>query len=126
MKPLDKLLSTSDLFITANVTSFVNAGNISKMKDNAIICNIEYSENEHYDIIGLEGVNGVTRESLKPYVDRYVFPNGHWVVVMSPSFSHKPGDTPGNANFAISCSFTNHVLASIELWRSKDSRKYSN
>merc|ERR1719162_2493875 len=86
-----------------------------KMKNNAIVGNIGHFDNE-IDMAGLEGFPGIVVENIKPQVDRFVFPDGHGVIVLASGRLLNLGCATGHPSFVMSCSFTNQVLAQIELW----------
>merc|ERR1719409_1162231 len=73
---------------------------------------------------GLEGMAGVTVEKIKPQVDRFVFPDGHGVIVLAEGRLLNLGCATGHPSFVMSNSFTNQVLAQIELWTERNSGKY--
>merc|ERR1719223_1659212 len=86
------------------------------MKNNAIVGNIGHFDNE-IDMAGLEGFEGIKVENIKPQVDRFVFPDGHGVIVLAT----------GRPSFVMSCSFTNQALAQLDLLKNwKETKKYKN
>jgi len=94
-----------------------------KMKNNAIVCNIGHFDNE-IDMAGVEAAT--TRDNIKPQVDRYVFPDGHGVIVLAEGRLMNLGCATGHPSFVMSNSFTNQTLAQLELWKEKDTGKYEN
>merc|ERR1712085_7555 len=94
------------------------------MKNNAIVGNIGHFDNE-IDMAGLEGFPGIKVENIKPQVDRFVFPDGHGVIVLAEGRLLNLGCATGHSSFVMSCSFTNQVLAQLELYNEKDSGKYA-
>merc|ERR1712196_381165 len=94
-----------------------------KMKNNAIMGNIGHFDNE-IDMAGLEAIQGIKVENIKPQVDRYVFPDGHGIIVLASGRLLNLGCATGHPSFAMSCSFTNQTLAQLELWKERDSGKY--
>jgi len=70
--------------------------------------------------------NGGSKENIKEQLDRYVFPDGHGVLVLAEGRLLNLGCATGHPSFVMSTSFTNQVLAQIELWKEKDSGKYKN
>merc|ERR1712018_463984 len=95
-----------------------------KMKNNAIVGNIGHFDNE-IDMAGLEKFPGIKVENIKPQVDRFVFPDGHGVIVLASGRLLNLGCATGHPSFVMSCSFTNQVLAQLELYTEKDSGKYT-
>merc|ERR1712141_340097 len=89
---------------------------MKKMKNNAIVGNIGHFDNE-IDMAGLEGFPGIKVENIKPQVDRFVFPDGHGVIVLAAGRLLNLGCATGHPSFVMSCSFTNQVLAQIDLNR---------
>merc|ERR1712039_156175 len=85
-----------------------------KMKNNAIVGNIGHFDNE-IDMAGLESSEGIKVENIKPQVDRFVFPSGTGIIVLAAGRLLNLGCATGHPSFAMSCSFTNQVLAQIDL-----------
>jgi adenosylhomocysteinase len=96
---------------------------MSLMKNNAIVGNIGHFDNE----IEMDGLKKIaTRINIKPQVDRYVFPDGHGVIVLSEGRLLNLGNATGHPSFVMSNSFTNQVLAQLELWNNKGTSTYAN
>merc|ERR1711871_1606889 len=94
---------------------------MKKMKNNAIVGNIGHFDNE----IDMEGLMKITtRDNIKPQVDKFVFQDGHGVIVLAEGRLLNLGCATGHPSFVMSSSFTNQTLAQIELWQNKDSGKY--
>merc|ERR1712111_238166 len=89
---------------------------MKSMKNNAIVGNIGHFDNE-IDMAGLEGFPGIKCENIKPQVDRFVFPDGHGVIVLASGRLLNLGCATGHPSFVMSCSFTNQALAQIDLNR---------
>merc|ERR1719443_1251695 len=87
---------------------------MQKMKNNAIVGNIGHFDNE-VDMAGLEGFPGMKVESIKPQVDRFVFPDGHGVIVLAMGRLLNLGCATGHPSFVMSCSFTNQTIAQLDL-----------
>ena len=85
------------------------------MKDNTTVCNIGFAENE-IDMAGLEGLEGVEKVEIKPQVHEWRLPNGRSVLVLSEGRLLNLGNATGHPSFVMSASFTNQVLAQIELY----------
>jgi len=123
---LEEALPEADIFITATGNKdIIMAKHMEKMKNNAIVGNIGHFDNE-MDMEGLEGWSGIKIENIKPQVDRFVFPDGHGVIVLASGRLLNLGCATGHPSFVMSCSFTNQVLAQVELWKERDSKKYEN
>merc|ERR1711959_858170 len=73
---------------------------------------------------GLEGFPGIACDNIKPQVDRFIFPDGHGVIVLASGRLLNLGCATGHPSFVMSCSFTNQTLAQLELWKERDSGKY--
>merc|ERR1712071_86761 len=101
----------------------MGADQMSKMKNNAIVGNIGHFDNE-IDMAGLYALEGIKRINIKPQVDRFVFPDGHGVIVLAEGRLLNLGCATGHPSFVMSCSFTNQVVAQLELWKEKDTKKY--
>ena len=113
---LESVLPTADIIITATGNKdVVTADQMSRMKHNAIIGNIGHFDNE-IDMAGLEAWTGVTRKTVKPQVDLFTFPAGNAVIVLSEGRLMNLGNATGHPSFVMSNSFTNQVLAQIELF----------
>jgi adenosylhomocysteinase len=93
------------------------------MKNNAIVGNIGHFDNE-IDIAGLEKYPGIKRENIKDQVDRFEFPDGHGVIVLAMGRLLNLGCATGHPSFVMSCSFTNQVLAQLDLWENRATDKY--
>jgi adenosylhomocysteinase len=113
---LDNVLGTADIVITATGNKdVVTAEQMSRMKHNAIIGNIGHFDNE-IDMAGLEAWDGIVRKNVKPQVDLFTFPAGNAVIVLSEGRLMNLGNATGHPSFVMSNSFTNQVLAQIELF----------
>merc|ERR1719507_1215575 len=98
---------------------------MAKMKNNAIVGNIGHFDNE-IDMQGLENYPGITRVEIKPQCDRWVFPDGHGVIILAEGRLLNLGCATGHPSFVMSCSFTNQVVAQLEIWAEKETKKYDN
>merc|ERR1711979_142239 len=97
-----------------------------KMKNNAIVGNIGHFDNE-IDMAGLEKCEGVKVENVKPQVDRFEFPDGHGIIVLAAGRLLNLGCATGHPSFVMSCSFTNQVLAQLDLLKNwKETKAYKN
>ena len=112
---LEAVVSTADIFVTATGNAgVISAGHMARMKHQAIVGNIGHFDNE-MDVAGLNRMSDVRRVGIKPQVDEYVFGDGHSVIVLSEGRLLNLGNATGHPSFVMSCSFTNQVLAQIEL-----------
>ena len=113
---LEDVVNTADIFITATGNRDVlRADHMAKMKDKAIVCNIGHFDNE-IDMAGLAKVKGVTKRNIKPQVAEWVFSDGHGVIVLAEGRLVNLGCATGHPSFVMSNSFTNQVMAQIELF----------
>jgi len=104
-----------DIFITTTGNfNIITADHMKKMKNNAIVGNIGHFDNE-IDMAGLEGMPGIKCENIKPQVDRFVFPDGHGVIVLASGRLLNLGCATGHPSFVMSCSFTNQTMAQLDL-----------
>ena len=112
---LDNVLKVADIFVTATGNeAIITAEHMSKMKHNAIVCNIGHFDNE-IDMAGLSR-SGATRDELKHGTDLWTFSDGHSVIVLAEGRLVNLGCATGHPSFVMSCSFTNQVIAQIELF----------
>eukprot|EP00499_Haloplacidia_sp_CaronLabIsolate_P005401 CAMPEP_0196781782 /NCGR_PEP_ID=MMETSP1104-20130614/10359_1 /TAXON_ID=33652 /ORGANISM="Cafeteria sp., Strain Caron Lab Isolate" /LENGTH=483 /DNA_ID=CAMNT_0042152013 /DNA_START=34 /DNA_END=1485 /DNA_ORIENTATION=+ len=121
---LETVLEETDVFVTATGNKdIIMATHMARMKHNAIVGNIGHFDNE-IDILGLTTWEGITRENIKPQVDRFVFPDGHGVIVLAEGRLLNLGCATGHPSFVMSTSFTNQVIAQVELWKERTTGKY--
>ena len=126
MCPMEDVVSTADIFITTTGNKdIIMASDMEKMKNNAIVGNIGHFDNE-IDMAGIQNWPGITRINIKPQVDRFVFPDGHGIIMLAEGRLLNLGCATGHPSFVMSCSFTNQVIAQLELWAERDSGKYEN
>jgi adenosylhomocysteinase len=112
---LEDVVETADIFITATGNKdIITAKHMSRMKDKAIVGNIGHFDNE-IDMAGLKKSKGVQRINIKPQYDEYVFPDGHSVMILAEGRLLNLGCATGHPSFVMSASFTNQVMAQIEL-----------
>ncbi|MBF4766418.1 adenosylhomocysteinase [Nocardioides agariphilus] len=117
---LDDVLDIADIIITATGNKdVVTVEQMSRMKHNAILGNIGHFDNE-IDMAGLEKYDGVSRHNVKPQVDLWTFPAGNAIIVLSEGRLMNLGNATGHPSFVMSNSFTNQVLAQIELFTKPD------
>lgn len=113
--PLEETLDYADVFITATGNfNVITAAHMSKMKDGAIIGNIGHFDNE-IDMAGLANTSGIKKTNIKPQYDKWTFKDGHSVLILAEGRLLNLGCATGHPSFVMSNSFTNQVLAQIEL-----------
>jgi len=117
---LDDVVGTADIFVTATGDrDIITADAMARMKHNAIVCNIGHFDNE-IDMAGLARFPGITKTNIKPQVDSWDFPDGHSVILLAEGRLVNLGCATGHPSFVMSFSFTNQVLAQIELFTRTD------
>ncbi|MEE9280492.1 MAG: adenosylhomocysteinase [Myxococcota bacterium] len=116
VKTLDDVVEIADFFITATGNfDVITVQHMSRMKDKAVVGNIGHFDNE-IDMAGLEKVPGIKRNPIKPQYDEWIFPDGHSILVLAEGRLLNLGCATGHPSFVMSASFTNQVLAQLELW----------
>merc|ERR1711881_494539 len=121
---LNDYVGDADIFVTTTGNKdIITVEHMKKMKNNAIVGNIGHFDNE-IDMAGLEAVKDIKVDNIKAQVDRYVFPDGHGVIVLASGRLLNLGCATGHPSFVMSCSFTNQTLAQLELWKERDTGKY--
>ena len=119
---VEDFVETADVFITATGNhNVITAEHMARMKDKAIVGNIGHFDNE-IDMAGLKKIKGIKTINIKPQYDEWVFPDGHSVLVLAEGRLLNLGCATGHPSFVMSASFTNQVMAQIELHR--NSKKY--
>ena len=117
---LEDVVESADIFISATGNrDVITADHMVRMKHQAIVGNIGHFDNE-IDMAGLARVAGVQRINIKPQVDEWVFPDGHAIIVLSEGRLLNLGNATGHPSFVMSNSFTNQVMAQIELYGHPD------
>jgi len=117
---LEDALETADLFVTATGNrDILTAKAMSRMKDKAIVANIGHFDNE-IDMAGLEKWEGIRKEEIKPQYHEWTFPDGHSILVLAEGRLMNLGCATGHPSFVMSASFTNQVIAQIELATNTD------
>ena len=120
VKTLEDVVETADIFITATGNKdIITAAHMERMKHQAIVGNIGHFDNE-IDMAGVARVEGVERVNIKPQVDKWIFPSGRAVIVLSEGRLLNLGNATGHPSFVMSNSFTNQVIAQIELFTKND------
>merc|ERR1712187_853830 len=122
---MEDVVGEIDIFTSATGNfDIITLEHIKKMKNNAIVGNIGHFDNE-IDMAGLEKMEGMKVENIKPQVDRFVFPDGHGVIILASGRLLNLGCATGHPSFVMSCSFTNQVLAQLDLLK-RDEKGYKN
>jgi adenosylhomocysteinase len=117
---LEDVLTTADIFVTATGNrDIITADQMSRMKHQAIVGNIGHFDNE-IDVAGLSQIPGVRRLTIKPQVDEWFFADGHSIILLSEGRLLNLGNATGHPSFVMSNSFTNQVIAQIELFTKAD------
>jgi len=115
VKTMEDVVGTADIFVTATGNfNIVTAEHMSKMKDKAIVANIGHFDNE-IDMAGLAKWKGIEKINIKPQYDEWVFPDKHSVMILAEGRLMNLGCATGHPSFVMSSSFTNQVLAQLEL-----------
>jgi len=124
---IESVVGEIDIFTSATGNyDIITLEHMKKMKNNAIVGNIGHFDNE-IDMAGLEKLAGMVVENIKPQVDRFVFPDGHGVIVLASGRLLNLGCATGHPSFVMSCSFTNQVLAQLDLVNNwKGAKAYKN
>jgi adenosylhomocysteinase len=113
---LEEVVETADIFITATGNfEIITAEHMARMKDKAIVANIGHFDNE-IDIAGLKRDRTIQHVNIKPQYDEWVFADGHSVLILAEGRLMNLGCATGHPSFVMSASFTNQVLAQMELW----------
>merc|ERR1711897_20909 len=122
---LESVVGEIDIFTTATGNfKIITLEHMKQMKNNAIVGNIGPFDNE-IEMENLEKFEGIKVENIKPQVDRFVFPDGHGIIVLASGCLLNLGCATGHPSFVMSCSFTNQVLAQIDLLTAKE-KNYKN
>ena len=118
---IESVISEVDIFVTATGNaSIINYTHMSNMKDQAIVCNIGHFDNE----IDVDSIKKCKWDNIKPQVDHVEFPDGKKIILLAEGRLINLGCGTGHPSYVMSASFTNQVLAQIELW--KNSKNYKN
>ena len=117
VKTLDEVVALGDIFVTCTGNcDIITAEHMSQMKDQAIVCNIGHFDNE-IQVSRLEQWPGIKEQNIKPQVDKFIFPDGHSIILLSRGRLVNLGNATGHPSFVMSNSFTNQVLAQMDLWK---------
>ncbi len=114
---VEDTLSYGDIYVTATGNrDVIRIEHMEKMKDGAIVCNIGHFDNE-IQVDALNNYPGIKKENIKPQVDKYIFPDGHSIILLAEGRLVNLGCATGHPSFVMSNSFTNQVLAQMDLWK---------
>ena len=117
VQTVEDVVGTADIFITTTGNFRVlTVDHMARMKDKAIIGNIGHFDNE-IDMAGLATMSGIQKRNIKPQYDEWIFPDGHSILVLAEGRLLNLGCATGHPSFVMSASFTNQVLAQLELWK---------
>ncbi len=120
VKTLQEVLAYADIFVTTTGNKdIIKAQDMARMKHQAVVGNIGHFDNE-IDIAGLARVQGIERVNIKPQVDKWVFPDGHAIIMLSEGRLLNLGNATGHPSFVMSNSFSNQTIAQIELFTKND------
>ncbi len=117
VKLLEDALDEGNIYVTTTGNKdVITAEHMAKMKDQAIVCNIGHFDHE-IQVKQLEELSGIEKITIKPQVDKYIFPDGHSIFLLAEGRLVNLGCATGHPSFVMSNSFTNQTLAQIELWQ---------
>ncbi len=120
VKTVEDTLGIGDIYVTATGNmDIITIEHMAKMKDQAIVCNIGHFDNE-IQVDKLNNYPGIRKVNIKPQVDKYIFPDGHEIFLLAEGRLVNLGCATGHSSFVMSNSFTNQVLAQIDLWKNRD------
>ena len=120
---VEDTLGMGDIYVTTTGNcDIITLEHMEKMKDQAIVCNIGHFDDE-IQVVRLVNAPGMKHTNIKPQVDCYTFPDGHSIYLLAEGRLVNLGCATGHASFVMSNSFTNQVLAQIDLWRQRETSK---
>jgi len=124
---METVVGEIDIFVsTTGNKDIITLESMKKMKNNAIVGNIGHFDNE-IEMEKLEKSEGIKIENIKPQVDRFVFPDGHGIIILASGRLLNLGCATGHPSFVMSCSFTNQVLAQLDILKNvKENKGYKN
>jgi adenosylhomocysteinase len=119
VKPLEETFDEANIFVTATGNcDVITAEHMQKMKDQSIVCNIGHFDNE-IAVNGLQKLPGIKKVNIKPQVDKYIFADGHEIILLADGRLVNLGCATGHPSFVMSNSFTNQCLAQMQLWKNQ-------
>ena len=117
VKRVEDTLDEGNIFVTATGNrDIITLDHMLKMKDQSIVCNIGHFDNE-IQVDNLNALKGIKKINIKPQVDKYLFPDGHSILILAEGRLVNLGCATGHPSFVMSNSFSNQTLAQIELWK---------
>jgi len=120
---VEETLGRGDIYISASGNvDVITLDHMQRMKDQAIVANIGHFDNE-IQVDALNTAKGVTRTNIKPQVDKYRFPDGHEMFLLAEGRLVNLGCATGHPSFVMSNSFSNQVLAQLDLWKNRENYK---
>ena len=124
---IEQVIGEIDIFVTTTGNfKIITLESMKNTKNNAIVGNIGHFENE-IEMVALEGFPGIKVDNIKPQVDRFVFPDGHGIIILASGRLCNLGCATGHPSFVMSCSSTNQVLGQLDLLKSwKEGKGYKN
>ncbi|GAH48253.1 unnamed protein product, partial [marine sediment metagenome] len=116
IKPIENTLDEATIYVTATGNlDVITVEHMKHMKDQSIVCNIGHFDNE-IQVDPLNNFPGIKKINIKPQVDKYIFPDGHAIYILAEGRLVNLGCATGHPSFVMSNSFSNQILAQIELW----------
>ncbi len=116
VKPIEDTLNEGNIYVTTTGNrDVIRVEHMVKMKDQAIVCNIGHFDNE-IQVAAFEALPNITKRTIKPQVDEYIFPDGHSIFILAEGRLVNLGCATGHSSFVMSNSFTNQVMAQLDLW----------
>jgi len=120
---MEDVVKEAHIFVTSTgCCDIITAEHMSQMRDQALVCNIGHFDIE-IDVAGLKAIKGIKQINIKPQVDKFHFPDGHEIILLAEGRLVNLGCATGHPAFVMSTSFTNQVLAQIELWQNSSNYK---
>ncbi len=120
VKTVEDVIDFADIYVTATGNrDIITIEHLAKMKDQAIVCNIGHFDDE-IQVAELNSYPGIKKVNIKPQVDKYIFPGGHSIYLLAEGRLVNLGCAKGHPSFVMSNSFTNQILAQVDLWKNRD------
>ena len=120
VKTVEDVIDFADIYVTATGNrDIITIEHMAKMKDQAIVCNIGHFDDE-IQVAELNSYPGIKKVNIKPQVDKYIFPDGHSIYLLAEGRLVNLGCAKGHPSFVMSNSFTNQILAQVDLWKNRD------
>ena len=125
VKTVEDALDEGNVFVTCTGNcDVITVDHLNKMRDQAIVCNIGHFDNE-IQVSAFESQKNITKRTIKPQVDEYIFPDGHSIFILAEGRLVNLGCATGHPSFVMSNSFTNQVMAQLDLWHNRSYFKLS-